>query len=238
MNNKSAVIVIPTTGAHTLADACNSAINQTYENCEVWAVIDGPQFSAAATTILSKFPTIKVLQLPANTGANGWYGHRIYAAVSYLINHDYILYLDQDNWYEPTHVEYMLDTCESSKLQWCYSLRKIHDLNGTYICDDNCESLGKWPLYLSDQHFLVDTSTYCISRDVIVQIAPAWYSGWGGDRRFYSAISKHFPVFECTGHSTVCYRLDGNTNSVNAEFFVNGNKIMNERYNGKFPWRK
>jgi hypothetical protein len=31
--------------------------------------------------------------------------------------------------------------------------------------------------------------------------------------------------------------VDGGQGSVTAEFFENGNKIMNEKYNGVFPWR-
>jgi hypothetical protein len=32
--------------------------------------------------------------------------------------------------------------------------------------------------------------------------------------------------------------VDGGKGSVNAEFFENGNKIMNEKYNGVYPWRQ
>lgn len=237
MSEKSALIVIPTTGAATLEDAVNSAVSQTYQHTEVWVIIDGPGFKAAAENTLKKFPAVKSMVLPANTGANGYYGHRIYAAVSYLFDHDYVLYLDQDNWFEPEHVETMINACETNKWQWCYSLRKIYDATGRYVCDDDCESLGRWPIYLSDRHHLVDTSSYCIHKDVIVNLAPAWYSGWGGDRRFYSIITAHVKEFGCTGRPTTCYRLDGNEKSVNADFFIKGNEIMRQRYPGGFPWR-
>jgi glycosyltransferase involved in cell wall biosynthesis len=237
MSEKSALIVIPTTGSSTLEDAVCSAVSQTYRNTEVWVIIDGPKFKNSAESVLVKYPTVKTMVLPANTGSNGWYGHRIYAAVSYLFDHDYILYLDQDNWFEPHHVETMVECCEKNNWQWCHGLRKIHDARGRYICDDDCESLGRWPIYISDQHHLVDTSTYCIRKDIIVNLATAWYSGWGGDRRFYSIISHHVQNFGCTGKATVCYRLDGNPNSVNADFFLQGNQIMQQRYPGEFPWR-
>ena len=155
-----------------------------------------------------------------------------------LVDQDYWLALDQDNWFEPDHVEKMIHTCETKNLRWCHSLRKIYDANGRYICDDDCESLGRYPIFLDGDHHLVDTSTYCIKRDVIVALAPAWYSGWGGDRRFYSIISQRVPEFDCSGEATVCYRLDGNPNSVNADFFLNGNQIQRQKYTGVFPWRK
>ena len=237
MREKSALIVIPTTGAATLEDAVSSALFQTHANTEVWVVIDGPKFKDAAERMLVKYPHAKSLVLPANTGANGWYGHRIYAAVSYLFDHDYVLYLDQDNWFEPDHVATMVAACEKNNWRWCHGLRKIYNAQGRYMCDDDCESLGRWPIYISDQHHLVDTSTYCISKDVIVNLAPAWYSGWGGDRRFYSIITQHVKEFGCTGIATTCYRLDGNHNSVNVDFFLQGNQIMRQRYPGGFPWR-
>jgi hypothetical protein len=34
----------------------------------------------------------------------------------------------------------------------------------------------------------------------------------------------------------MCYRLDGNENSVNKEFFEEGNEIQRQKYNGNFPW--
>lgn len=238
MNDKSALVVIPTTGSNTLRKAIQSVLSQTYQNTELWVIIDGPEFQNSANAILKDFPTVKKLELIANTGKPDWYGHRIYAAVSFLFNHDYILYLDQDNWFMPNHVEKMVKTCEENNLHWCYSLRKIYNADETYVCDDDCESLGKYPIYLSDKHHLVDTSSYCIRKDVIVNFASAWYGNWGGDRRFLSIISQHAPKYDCTGYSTACYRLDGNPNSVTSDFFIKGNEIMKQRYPLGFPWRK
>ena len=174
--------------------------------------------------------------LPWNTGANGFYGHRIYAASSFIINHDYWLALDQDNYFKPNHVEDQIRNCENNQLDWSYSLRSIYDKNGNYLLDDNCESLGKWPIFINDQHHLVDTSCFCIKREVMTKIGGAWYGGWGWDRQFYAAISHYFPKFSTTGFHSVCYRLDGNPNSVNADFFINGNAEMKRRFGDIFPW--
>lgn len=235
---KSVVVAIPTTGALLLNDAVNSVLQQTYTNCDCLVIIDGPEFSQSANEILSKYPSVKVLQLPWNTGKPNWYGHRIYGLVSFAFNHDYICYLDQDNFFLPNHIETMVDACETNNWLWCHSLRKIYDKSGNYVCDDDCESLGKYPVYVSNDHHLVDTSTYCIKKEVIVGLASAWYSGWGGDRRFYSIISQHVPNFGCTGKHTVGYRVDGNNGSVTADFFIQGNSIMKQRYPGGFPWKK
>jgi len=236
MSNPSALVVIPTTGAQHLSTAIGSVLTQTHSNVECLVVIDGPDFISAAKSITDQFPTVKIMTLPWNTGANGFYGHRIYAATSFINNHDYWLALDQDNYFKPTHVEEQISNCENNQLDWSYSLRSIYDKDGNYLLDDNCESLGKWPIFLGDQHHLVDTSCYCIRREVLTRIGGAWYGGWGGDRQFYATISHYFPKFSTTGLHSVCYRLDGNPNSVNADFFVKGNAEMARKYGGIFPW--
>lgn len=235
MNIPSALVVIPTIGSNFLEDAINSVLNQTYKNIECLVVIDGPEYAGPSIAILNKYPSVKILALPWNTGKNGWYGHRIYSSTPALMNQDYYIPLDQDNFFAPNHIETVVNACETNNWHWCHSLRKIYDENGTYVCDDNCESLGRHPVFSNDYN-LVDTSTYCIRREVMINLAPAWYSGWGGDRVFYAAISKHVPNFGCTDQYTVGYRVNGNTGSVKGDFFKHGNAIMTQRYPGGFPW--
>jgi methyl coenzyme M reductase alpha subunit len=69
-------------------------------------------------------------------------------------------------------------------------------------------------------------------------LAQAWHGGWGQDRVWFNALSKHFPKFDTTGKYTVNYRVGGNEGSVKKEFFDYGNSIMKQRYNGEFPWQK
>lgn len=235
--NSTALVVIPTTGKETLNDAILSVINQDYNDVECLVVIDGPEYLEASTKILENFPSVKSMVLPWNIGRDGWYGHRTYYMSAAILNQDYWFALDQDNWFDSTHVRTMVNACDHQNLAWCHSLRKIYTEDKTYICDDNCESLGKYPAYVGSNVHLVDTSTYCIRREVFVQIAPAWYHGWGGDRVFYNALSTHFTNYACTTNYSVNYRLSGNSNSVNAEFFINGNRIMKNRYPQKYPWQ-
>lgn len=235
---KTATVVIASTGAVELEDAIISVINQTHKNTKCWVIIDGPEFVARTLSITSKFPNIMITALPENTGANGFYGHRIYAAVGHLINTDYVLLLDQDNWFDADHVATLINTIESNNLDWAYSLRKICDKSGKYLCNDDCESLGRWPIFLNDQSYLIDTSSFCIKRDVMVAIGHAWHWGWGGDRRFLSAISQYFQKWDTNGKYTLNYRLDGNQGSVNQDFFTQGNAVMTQRYSGRFPWIK
>ena len=234
----SATVIIPTTGSPELEDAVKSVMNQTYDTM-CYVVADGIQTHSKTRIITDNFLSRKKLEkcfLPINVGANGFYGHRVYAAFTHLINTDYVLYLDQDCWFEPDHVEQCIEIMKEKDLDWSYSLRKICDKEGNYICNDDCESLGKWQTYHGVNH--IDTNCYCIKTSVAIKLASVWHGGWGQDRVFLSVLSQHFPKFDCTGKYTVNYRVDGNPGSVNAEFFLKGNEIMKQKYNGEFPWIK
>lgn len=234
----SATVIIPTTGSAEIKKAVESVLNQTYAT-ECYVVIDGDEHMEKTLEILNPFlddPKLHVCSLPINVGAKGFYGHRVYAAFTHLINTDYVLYLDQDNWLGNSHVQSCVETIEARNLDWCYSLRQIHHKGGQFACFDDCESLGKWQTYHGIHH--IDTNSYCVKTDIATKIAQVWHGGWGQDRVFLSVISQHFPKWDCTNEYTVHYRVDGGKGSVTADFFENGNKIMNEKYNGVFPWRK
>jgi hypothetical protein len=234
----SVTVIIPTTGAPELKDAVQSVLEQTYET-KCYVVSDGMKYHSKTRIITDDFLSRKNLErcyLPINVGANGFYGHRIYAAFTHLIDTEYVLYLDQDCWFEKDHVETCINTIKEKKLDWVYSLRKICDKDGNYITNDNCESLGKWKTYHGVNH--IDTNCYCLKTEIVIKLAQVWHGGWGQDRVWFSALSQYFPNFDCTGKYTVNYKVDGNAGSVNAEFFLNGNKIMNDKYNGVFPWQK
>jgi glycosyltransferase involved in cell wall biosynthesis len=235
----TATVVIAATGNPELSQALNSALAQDFPDTRVWVVIDGPEFESRVKAITDTIDDhrLSVMTLPENTGGGGFYGHRIYAAASHLINSDFVCWLDQDNWMEPHHVRSLVELIEGRNWQWAHSLRKIYDKDGTFIMNDDCESLGRWPVFFSTDQYLVDTSTFCFRREVIQQIGSAWHFGWGGDRRFLSIIRQHFKEWGTTGRYSLNYRLDGNENSVNKDFFVDGLKVMEEKYGRPFPWR-
>jgi hypothetical protein len=77
-----------------------------------------------------------------------------------------------------------------------------------------------------------------VKADVARKLGHAWYSQWGADRRFFSGLKQYFPNFSCSKEYSLCYRLDGNPNSVTAEFFEKGNKENEKLYSEGFPWKK
>lgn len=229
-------VVTPTIGSMFLQKCIESVDNQTYQNLTHYIFIDGYEHRRKVFDTCEGSTKTKFIILEENVG-KGWYGHRVYASCSFLVNADVIIYLDEDNFIEPDHVQRMVSEIEKGHA-WTYSLRKIYDKNGEFICEDNCESLGKWPVYFNNEIHHIDTSCFAIRRDVAIRIGHAWYGQWGADRQFFHAIKTHFPDFTCTNEHTLCYRLDGNPNSVKPEFFEKGNKIYYDKYNGNFPWKK
>ncbi|MFZ9610106.1 MAG: glycosyltransferase family 2 protein [Methylococcales bacterium] len=240
----SALVITPTTGSDELYDALVSVHNQSYDNVEHLIVVDGEQFNDNTNKVLSKFydkygqSKVKKTVLPYNTGGGGFYGHRVMAGFSHLVNHDYILFLDQDNFYDESHVESLVNEIDKYKFEWAYSLRTIVDKEMKHICEDNCESLGRWPAWVDSNAFLIDTSSYCFTKQFIRTYGHIWDHGWGADRRFYTIIKEHVKHnnYGCTGKHTLNYRLGGNDGSVQSEFFLEGNKRATARYGDQFPW--
>lgn len=237
MTDPSATVIIPALGGSELAQSVQSVLKQTYANTHCFVVVDGPEYDESVRNTLQGVDGLTILTLPWNTGAGGYNGQYIRAAASMMIKTDYVLYLDQDNWFEPQHVESCM-TLVRRGLQWSHSLRQIVSKEGVLLGPDDCESLGRWPIYLGEPHHMVDTSCYCVNREAAQKMASAWLRLWGEDRQFYAALSQNFRSFACTGHYTVNYRLGGNAQSVNWEFFQNGNEQQRQKYPQGFPWKK
>lgn len=235
----TATVIIPTTGSHDVKRAIRSVLDQTYP-VTCYLVVDGHEYVRKTDSMLDGLDltdkNVKICTLPINVGANGFYGHRIYASFTHLINTKYVLYLDQDCWFEKDHVETLIDRIEADDLDWAYSLRNICDLDGKFICQDNCESLGpSWPV-MGYPH--VDTNCYCIKTEVATKVSQVWHGGWGQDRWFLKVLSNNFKKFDTTGYNTVNYRLGGNEGSVTAGFFLQNNKQVEDFYRGVLPWRR
>jgi glycosyltransferase involved in cell wall biosynthesis len=238
---KTVTVITPTIGSSKVRDAVKSVQEQTYKHIRHLLVVDGEEYDEKFVENFEYEEIEKLMPYsiaPENTGGGGFYGHRIYAGYAHLVNTDYIFFLDEDNWYQPNHVETLVKTLEEGN-QFAYSLREVYDENKNYLCDDNCESLGKWPIWFThnEPNYLIDTSSFAFTREFLIQVSHLWHWGWGGDRHFYNIIrdsAKH----DTSGKHTLCYRLDGNTNSVKPDFFEQGNELNYKRYNGKFPWIK
>ena len=244
MNKPLVTIITPTTGTQYLEQNIESVLKQTYPNIQHLVVVDGLQESANG--VLAKYrsmPKIDIMNLPYNTGHDQYNGHRIYGGCTFFAKGEYIMFLDEDNWLEPNHVESLVDTIVNEKNVWAYSLRKIVNDEGRYLCNDDCESLGNWMSIIND--YFVDVNCFLLPRPIALQFAPGWYRRARHpneqpevDRLLTFWLREQKYKCDTSGQYTVNYRVGSRADSVQAEFFLRGNDLLKERHTGGFPWRK
>jgi len=233
--NKRVGIIVPTIGSEYLEACLDSIKCQTYDNIIVYLVVDGKKYGEKVEDLFYSCYNMngfELIILPENVGNwndKNFYSHRIYAGISQLINCDYVVYLDEDNYFEPNHIESLVNIIENNNLDWTYSYRKIIDKEGNYICNDEFESVGKYQKILD--YKLVDTSSYMIKQEIAIRIASAWYGEWGIDRQVYSILEQNFPNFDSTKNYTLNYRIGSSETSPKKEFFLQGNS----RLKGEIP---
>jgi glycosyltransferase involved in cell wall biosynthesis len=239
-------IITPTIGTDYLAKNLSSVSSQTYKDLKHIVVADGPQYHAKVEDIVHQYKYKGsdkkiVFNLPENTGANGYNGHRIYASIPYLIDADYFIFLDEDNWIDENHVQSLVDIAK--KYDWVFSLRKIIDKEDNYICNDDCESLGLWNTCLSANEYFVDVGCYFLPKRIALQTASIWYRRARHpqeqpevDRLLISVLRQNNLSYGTTGEYTLNYRVGNRADSVQAEFFIRGNEFMKQKFGGEFPW--
>jgi hypothetical protein len=237
-------VITPTIGTAKLRRAVESIQAQAYPRVEHVIVIDGPEGEARARAMLPSNPSHRchVISLPFNTGGDGFICHRIYGACVYLVNGRYVVFLDEDNWFEPQHIASLMELVESKGLEWAYALRNIRDANGRLVARDDCQSLGRWPAWNTPERHLVDMNCYLLRRDIAIGLSPSFYrrvhDQENPDFRLCRFLLERAKRFDTNGDYTVNYTVGNASWSVTAEFFLAGNKAMAERYPEKFPWRK
>lgn len=229
---KSVTVILPTTCSPSFVKSAQSVLNQTYPETYLYLVIDG-NFQHKELPKFKTNPKTHILNLPYNVGANGFYGHRIYAAIPHLVNTDYVMFLDQDCWFDDNHVETMVSAVNQK--DWAYSLRKIADKNGNYICNDDCESLGPHKPVMDYEH--VDTNCYILQTAIAIRVCHIFFGKWGMDRIFYNTLKNYYKNFDGSGKYTVNYCVDGNEGSVKPEFFLHWNSVVYNKTR-QLPWRK
>ena len=237
-------VITPTTGVSYLKQAIESVAKQTYANIQHLIVFDGiPDNIHYWDLLLTKYPKCDIIKLPYATGTDRFNGHRIYGASIYLCKGEYVCFLDEDNWFDPNHIESLMNVINDNNT-WAFSLRKIVDTNGTYVCNDDCESLGKWPSILHEDDYFVDVGCYFLPKHIALQTSPIWYRKAREpgvpevDRMLTHVLRENKITYNTNGGYTLNYRTGNTVRSVQKDFFVSGNEKMLEKYNGELPWQK
>jgi len=254
-------IITPTTGSIHLIKLLKSINELVTDNLfEIihCIVIDGKKFEPNAMEILKTIKPNKnhsrtITCLDFNTGANGYNGHKIYAGFIHLVLTDYIIFLDEDNWFDNTHLMNYYKLICKYNLDWCFCLRKIVSKEDNFLMHDHCESLGNlYNFFCMNQlvenenkkatHNLIDTNCYCIS----YKIAKAYSSVWNEignntntdpDRIFCRLLLKKSIKYKCTFEYTLNYRVANRPSSVQDYFFILGNNNILKTF-GDYPWIK
>ena len=238
--NPLITVITPTTGAPTFKQTLDSVKSQTYKNIQHLVVVDGDYPKAKLT--LQDYRNVDIVKLPYPTGKDQYNGHRIYGAMTYIAKGDFICFLDEDNWYEENHIESLVDVISKGNT-WAYSLRKIVSQEGEYICNDDCESLGKWTSVINDM--FVDVNCFMIPKISALHFSPYWYRRARHpeeqpevDRILSPFMMQTQNKFDTNGQYSVNYRVASRADSVQAGFFIRGNEQMMKKYNGDLPWQK
>jgi glycosyltransferase involved in cell wall biosynthesis len=232
---KTAAVVTVTNGKRfeELKKCAESIANQTYP-CEHYILCDGDWIQY--DMINSYFVDASVCFWDAKIGGNGYAGQRWLAAAPQLITEDVTFFCNDDDWYSPDHVKSIMDKIDEG-YDWAYSLRSVHDKEGNFLFDDNCEALGElhdtWNI---PGHRFVDWCMWGMKTEYLKQLAillnrpdPTV------DRQFYQAATRIVPKFAATGKHTFHFRMGGSC-GVQPEFFIEGNKRILEKFDGKLPW--
>ena len=232
---KTCAVVTVTNGKRQseLANCIASVKAQTYP-CTHYILCD-QDFNKFAE-LKRLYPDVLMCYWDAKIGGNGYAGQRWLAAAPQLITEDVIFFCNDDDWYSPDHVKSIMDRIDEG-YDWAYSLRSVHDKEGNFLFDDNCEALGElhdtWNI---PGHRFVDWCMWGMKTEYLKQLAillnrpdPTV------DRQFYQAATRIVPKFASTNKHTFHFRMGGSC-GVQPEFFIEGNKRILEKFDGKLPW--
>ena len=232
---KTCAVVTVTNGKRQgeLANCIASVKAQTYP-CTHYILCD-QDFNKFAE-LKRLYPDVLMCYWDAKIGGNGYAGQRWLAAAPQLITEDVTFFCNDDDWYSPDHVKSIMDRIDEG-YDWAYSLRSVHDKEGNFLFDDNCEALGElhdtWNI---PGHRFVDWCMWGMKTEYLKQLAillnrpdPTV------DRQFYQAATRIVPKFAATGKHTFHFRMGGSC-GVQPEFFIEGNKRILEKFDGKLPW--
>lgn len=214
-------VITPSVGRESLFLACQSIIiaaEYMAEKCpeinvlvQHVIILDGPE-SIPKLDLSNLHKTSKVIvNLTATDkkmGRCGSIGRSV--GTSSLAAGEYVMYLDDDNWFEPEVFYRVHQHITNNKLDWAFFFRNMLRNDSTDIsCPDICESLGT----LSDKCWngsksFIDTNCYVLKTSLAKELAPKWIlpanQDRGEDRIFYEALisetrAKHWkqmPLFE------------------------------------------
>lgn len=138
-----------------IKDSCNKKKEECLE-CELC------QKTVSYCESIVKDKRFKFFNLPINSGAAGW-GPRNFAIMN--SKNELIAYLDDDNWYEPNHLELLLNSMKGSNTNFAYT--------GSNLINENGKILNKRIKIQKPTQGEIDTSEIMHKRELIIK-----HGGW------------------------------------------------------------
>lgn len=243
MTNAPHVAVITATIGHrNLGRALASVQNQIHPCVKHLVVVDGREFLASVEPVVAAFRgssnLLDVLVLPQRTGLHGWCSHRIYAAAPFLVEADYLAFLDQDNWFTSHHITSLLSTLLDTGSPAAFALRNIYGHEEDWVCADDCQSLG--PLQdcfdRPGEHH-IDSNCWLIASRLAAAHSRYWLKKYTGDRSFAASMMRRLPDLPCSHEYSVNYTAGSRIESARPEYFLAGNAVIRNRFPAGLPWR-
>lgn len=232
---KSVAVVTSTVGRVELERAILSVKQQNYP-CKHYIFIDGEQYFHKVKPLQEKYPDVIFTFLPMNTGANGWTNSYINAIAPFLVKEEIICYLDDDNWYEPHHIQSIVQGFNAyENIDVVYNLRRLMKETGEYLCDDNLESLGYYSngeyidvfftfneIYqgvrlLCHRGYLVDTNCLALNINTAREFAHYWTMSKQNDHYIWHQCLQQNKRIYATAQRTVNYTIN-----------IEGHKILEQ----------
>lgn len=135
--------------------------------------------------------------------------------LTHLANSRYIAYLDDDNWWAPSHLADLRYGIERTNAEWGFSLRwYVHPETSRPVCVDAWESVGPGHGVFARQFGgFVDPSSLMIDKLACPRVAHCWNfpllaaNGGSTDRQVFHLLSQQHRYF-ATGHATSFYTLN------------------------------
>jgi 2-polyprenyl-3-methyl-5-hydroxy-6-metoxy-1,4-benzoquinol methylase len=176
-------VITPTTNHPNLPKAMDSVGLQGLSHIVVW---DGVQFPFPSS--LPEYEKTKHIVLPFNTGRNqitgkvAYYGHRIYSAMTFLLNTKWVMFLDEDNTITADFAESIAQAIEHFNLAPAITFRRnIVTDTGEFIGLDDFESI---PEHFADTGTVIWNTKY-FARHIAADSFDAMH---GNDRKCHSLL--------------------------------------------------
>jgi len=133
--------------------------------------------------------------------------------LTYLANSRYVAYLDDDNWWDPSHLRTMRRALHGAA--WAFALRWfVHPASGRSVAVDTWESVGPGAGMFAERFGgFVDPSCLMIDKTACPDVIQAWNfpllsrDPASADRRVFQLLSQRHKGAG-TGAATVFYRMN------------------------------